>query len=194
MAIIATGGKIHWNYFLALEQDMQSSSRYVEFCEENMATYSIEFAHLLLAASSEVDVVAKKVCQILSPGSAHNNINQYRRTLRKKLASLAHLQIEIPRYGITLRPWINIAEDKNPEWWVSHNNVKHQRDEHFQEATLKNSLNAMAGLLCLVFHLYDFETKQKNPTANHKDTTSTLEPDSSLLRLPGDYYYDHYVG
>ena len=45
---------LHWNYYIALEQDLAKLSRYIEFAEGNFSTYSIELAHLLLAASSEV--------------------------------------------------------------------------------------------------------------------------------------------
>lgn len=54
--IHATKGKLHWNYFIALERDPELASRYVEFCPQNFEVYSIEFAHLLFAAASEVDV------------------------------------------------------------------------------------------------------------------------------------------
>ena len=57
MAIQATAGKLHWNYFLALDRDLEVVSRYVEFTKPNFNVYSIELAHLLFAAASEVDVV-----------------------------------------------------------------------------------------------------------------------------------------
>jgi hypothetical protein len=50
---------IHWNYFLAIESDLENLSRYIEFIDTNFKTYSIELAHLLLASSSEIDVVLK---------------------------------------------------------------------------------------------------------------------------------------
>ncbi len=194
MTIIATGGKIHWNYFLALEQDMQNSSRYVEFCDANMGTYSIEFAHLLLASTSEVDVVAKLLCQKLAPDKPRNNIENYRTVLTHRLPGIAELQVAVPRYGLTLTPWDNWSHGHNPYWWRSYNNVKHERDAHFQEATLANSLNSLAALLCLTFHLYHLETLAVTPNARPKDTTLTLQPESTLLRLNGDFYYEAYVG
>jgi hypothetical protein len=35
----------HWNYFLALEKDLETVSRYIEFSRDNLNTYSIELAH-----------------------------------------------------------------------------------------------------------------------------------------------------
>ena len=194
MAIVTTGGKIHWNYFLALEQDMQNCSRYVEFCDANMGTYSIEFAHLLLASASEVDVVAKLLCQRLAPDEARNNIENYRIIITPHLNGIADLQVTIPRYGLILTPWENCARGENPNWWRSYNAVKHERGAHFQEATLANSLNSLAALLCLTFHLYHLGTLDASPNAIPKDTTATLRPESSLLQLKGDYYYRPYVG
>lgn len=42
--------RLHWNYFLALERDLEVLSRYVEFANRNYKTYSIELAHLLFGA------------------------------------------------------------------------------------------------------------------------------------------------
>jgi hypothetical protein len=85
VAIEFTKGKVHWNYFLALERDLEDVSRYVEFADPNMAVYSIELAHLLFAAASEVDVVTQLLCEILSPGARHENIDDYRTILAAKL-------------------------------------------------------------------------------------------------------------
>ena len=53
--------KHHWNYFLAIEKDLEHLSRYIEFSDANLGTYSIELTHLLLSASSEVDVVMMNI-------------------------------------------------------------------------------------------------------------------------------------
>ncbi|HLA26797.1 MAG TPA: hypothetical protein VJZ49_02765 [Syntrophales bacterium] len=50
----------HWNYFLALEKDIEVLSRYVEFTQKNFTCYSLEILRILFSAASEVDVVAKK--------------------------------------------------------------------------------------------------------------------------------------
>ena len=53
----------HWNYFLAIEEDLENLSRYIELREDNFATYSIETAKILMAASQEVDVLFKAICR-----------------------------------------------------------------------------------------------------------------------------------
>src|SRR5687768_10449624 len=115
--IHATTGKLHWNYFIALERDLEVVSRYVEFTKRNFCTYSIELAHLLFAAASEVDVVAKLVCLRISPQSARNNIDDYRAVLTRVFPDLPSKEVFVPRYGLRFTPWDNWAGPNNPFWW-----------------------------------------------------------------------------
>ena len=154
--IHASVGKLHWNYFIALERDLEVVSRYIEFTTHNFDVYSIELAHLLFAAASEVDVLAKLVCQHVLPQAPHGNINEYRAALLPAFSDLPKAQVFVPRYGLTLTPWDNWAGPDNPDWWRSYNNVKHARDAHFQEATLKNALNALGALLIVTYIHYSY--------------------------------------
>jgi hypothetical protein len=74
--------KLHWNYFLALENDLETLSRYVEFDVANFNVFSIELAHLLFAAASEVDVLAKRMCELANPSAPRGNMDNYRACLR----------------------------------------------------------------------------------------------------------------
>jgi len=154
MGIHESTSLLHWSYFLALESDIEKLSRYVEFTNGNFGAYSIEIAHILLAASSEVDVVAKQLCKVLNPESTASNINDYKDTLKELLPELETSVVTLPRYGLELVPWSNWQENNNPNWWRSHTNVKHERDQYFSEANIKNVLNSMAGLFLLVLHYY----------------------------------------
>jgi len=194
--ITTTKSKLHWNYFLALERDMEAVSRYIEFSDQNLkaGVYSIELAHLLFAAASEVDVVAKLVCQILDPTAPCGNINDYKAVILAKMPDLVSMQISIPRYGQQLIPWGNWKTGKNPDWWRSYNNVKHQRDQHFDEATLKNALNALGGLLALIFHYYRLSLPSSGASpVTPKDITRQLQPESTLFKLPDDHYYSNLI-
>jgi hypothetical protein len=194
MAIRTTESKRHWNYFIALERDMEVLSRYVELCEDNFDVYSIELAHLLFASASEVDVVAKLLCHQIAPTAPRGNINDYRATLLAEMPDLPESKVVVARYGLTLRPWDNWRGAENPIWWKSYNNVKHERGDHFSEATLKNSLNAMGALLILIFHHYSRKLALAGePVLSPKNTTYELNPRSTLFRLPDSYYYEEVV-
>src|ERR1035437_1892079 len=104
--MITTGAtaKLHWNYFAALEQDLNTVARYVEFSTQNFGTYSIELAHFLFAAASEVDVVAKLLCALVSPQLPRANISQYRPALLPGIPDLPATSVFIPRYGLSFEP------------------------------------------------------------------------------------------
>jgi hypothetical protein len=154
MTINTTRALSHWNYFLALEADLVELSRFVEFTADNYNTYSIELAHLLLASASEVDVVLKQLCALLTPGTQAENIENYRRALMPIEPGFACTAVTVPRFGLELTPWINWQDDRSPEWWGDHNKVKHERGAHFPRANLKNVLNAMGGLFISLMFYY----------------------------------------
>ena len=192
VTIYVTSRKLHWNYFIALERDLDSVSRYVEFCEPNFEVFSIELAHLLFAAASEVDVVAKLLCEQINPALPRGNINDYKAVLLPAIPDLPDADVYVSRYGLSFKPWSNWAGANNPMWWRSYNNVKHERDAHFHEATLKNALNALGALLILTFHYYSRTLAvPPNVILAPKETTEKLKPESTLVRLDSSYYYEN---
>lgn len=191
MGIHVADRKTHWNYFLALERDLEALSRYIEFCDQNFSVFSIELAHLLFAASSEVDVVAKLLCQLVAPNSPRGNIDHYKAALLPKIPDLPTTEVFVPRYGLSFRPWSNWTEGQNPNWWRSYNNVKHERDAYFHEATLKNALNALGALLIMTCHYYSRALADPAPSVFPSTPVMLkLEPQSSLLRLSGNHYHE----
>ena len=197
----------HWNYFLALERDLEGVSRYIEFCKDNLNTYSIELAHLLLSSASEIDTIAKCVCSILDPKAKPQNIDQYRKIIRTaekhepeftfhggESQRMSDLRVLLPRYNMVLMPWKSWAEEKNPDWWQSYNKVKHERNNHFNEATLRNALYSVAGLLSINYIYCRLELSRDKPHYRYqyqgKSVTRCMEPTSTFLRFEPDFYYD----
>ncbi len=156
MTIHRAGALAHWNYFLALEDDLDRLSRFVDFAG-NDKTYSLELARLLLGASAEVDVVLKQICQRFLPNSAAASIGAYHPEVTANCPNFLAYEVQIPRYGLNHQPWIDWTANQPPIWWSDHNKVKHQRDQYFDRATLKNCLNAVGGLFVAVLHLYENE-------------------------------------
>jgi len=155
VAILRSHSYAHWNYFLALEEDLDRLSRYVDLAGDNDATYSIEIARLFLGASSEVDVVLKQLCRKHNSESPAETINAYFGAVSDACPNFIGFEVQIPRYGLALHPWIDWREGRPPIWWQHHNKVKHHRDKHFSKANLKNCLNSVAALFVAVLHLYE---------------------------------------
>src|SRR5688572_10687644 len=185
--------KHYWNYFLALEKDLENGSRYIEFSRDNLSTYSIELTHILLSASSEVDVIMKQLCFLIDPVQEASNINHYKDLIQSYLPDIINEEVTIDRFGLSFKPWENWNGAQNPDWWRSSNNVKHQRNNHFAEAYLQNTINAVGALLLAVNYYCKLAfSNDAEHDVNFRETTRQLNPQSIFLRLNADYYH-HYL-
>ena len=144
---------IEWNYYLTLVEELKIISNYIEFDKGNYRTYSTELSKILMAASAEVDVVMKQLCNQLDKKRKHREISHYRETIRSLAPQLIQETVHLPLHGLKLKPWINWANESNPDWWKAYTNVKHERNKYYPEATLKNALNAVAALYVCLFYL-----------------------------------------
>lgn len=168
----------HWNYLLAIERDLDELSRYVEFDEKNFNCFSIEIARVLLASGAEVDVVCKQLCRAINPQSAADSINEYRDEIKCAYPGVAQFEVLLPRFGLVLHPWDEWNKaDGVPLWWTAYNKIKHHRDSEYDQANVKNALNAVAGLFVTVLYLY-----------KDRATAGELVPSPQLLRVPDSIF------
>lgn len=144
----------HWNYFLAIERDLDVLSRFIEFSKANNKAYSLEMARIILASASDIDVLLKALCKKVSPSSEASSINKYMEVIQNKIPNIIEFEAGLPRWGLKLTPWINWKDNKVPEWWTACNKVKHHRDEHYHQANLKNTINAVAALYVINLYFY----------------------------------------
>jgi hypothetical protein len=166
---------LHWNYFIALEEDLVRLSRFVELALGNFATYSIEISRLLLTSCSEVDIVLKQQCAAVETGARAENIDDYRNVLTARLPDIMMTSVALPRFGLEFTPWASWEKSTNPYWWCDHNKVKHERDKYYPRANLGNALNSIAALLvALVFY---YRTKEE---------VKWLMPAPQLFMVPRD--------
>ena len=143
----------YWQYFVALEGDLAKTSRFVEIADDNMETYSVEFARLILSAGSEVDVLAKVLCDQHALVVKPKNIDGYRQAIVARFPEFAFLSIRVPRYGRELKPWREWANGFNPAWWRTYNDIKHERNVNFRKATLEAAIASVAGVFSLACYI-----------------------------------------
>lgn len=168
MSIQSNATHIHWKYLIAIERDLDTLSRFIEFDEANFGCYSIEIARLLLAAAAEVDVVCKQLCTINNHSSKAENINHYRDELAPAYPNVPTFNVVMPRYGLVLTPFVEWKQPNGvPRWWTAYNKTKHHRHTHFDNANLESTLNAIAGLFVMTLYLYrlDAESAALSPSA-----------------------------
>ncbi|MEB3827036.1 hypothetical protein [Phormidium sp. CCY1219] len=160
----------HWQYFLALENDLINVSRYIEFSKvtevdsKNAKVYSIELVRIFFAACAECENIGKSLAHIRK-GDLYDISDEIFSLGNTNYAIIPFQQISCPAHSLTFTPWQKWSLDKinhpitlprlvyqHPAWWTHHNNVKHNRVTAYEEANLLNTLNAVAGLMCLLFH------------------------------------------
>lgn len=151
----------HWQYLITLDSDLHKCSRFVDINPRNFRSYSIEFVRILLAASSEIDVVAKILCNCIDSTKSCKNINEYRDTIIVRFPKFPSMIIDVPQYELQLTPWNEWSQHRNPSWWGAYTNIKHKRADHFADANLENTLNAVAGLFVVVWYLHHEESNRK---------------------------------
>jgi|CXWL01.1.fsa_nt_gi hypothetical protein len=135
----------HWRYFLSLEKEFAETLRFVEFTPSQQSVYSFEFARLLILICSELDVLFKVVCRSACPGRNPDSIGKYFSCVSGKYR-LESEAVRVDRLSTRVLPFEHWGENSPPAWWTAQNKVKHHRHEHFQEATLGNTLHALCGL------------------------------------------------
>ena len=144
-----------WHYFLALESDFNNSIRFVDLDDRNDSTFSIEFARQLVCISTEFETVAKRLCTLIDESKPAGDIGDYKKIILSKYSEIYKAPVYIDRYKRTIFPF-SCWENKGGklEWWTAHQHVKRHRQDYFYEATIKNTLYALASLLLLDLYLY----------------------------------------
>jgi hypothetical protein len=188
MTIVHTPAKVHWTFFIALEQDVEVMAPYVEPVPANFAVFSLEMCRILFAAAAECEVVLKQLVGLSGVNPARFTIDRLRKEVSAKVPSLSTEKIFVPRYGLELDPWANWRDGKNPDWWRSYNKVKHARELHYAEGNLQNALNAVAALMVAAVHFYQCLVSGGGKSVSMRDVTATLSPDSRLFFLDDSCY------
>ena len=182
---------IHWPYYLSLESDVDKLTRYIEFTEDNYSTYSVELVRLFLSICSEVDVVMKELCAIASPSSKPSNIDAYKKVIKAEIPSLITESAISSKFGFYFKPWEKWeTATGNPDWWKQHNNVKHQRNNFYSQANLKNVLEALAALYIVNVYLHFVACKEHSKFVfSLGDTITQLSTQLDFYRIDNHFAY-----
>jgi len=130
-------------------------------CDETFLTYGHEIRNLLILACTEVEAQWKGILDVhrYEAKSKHTTNDYF------KLNDALHLS----EYSVTLPfyPWLpKIHPFKewnkdNPtqslEWYDAFHKIKHDREEHFDKAQLKHTINAVCACYIMLFAQYGME-------------------------------------
>ncbi|MCO7227530.1 hypothetical protein [Pleionea sp. CnH1-48] len=182
MGLFQKNSLLHWNYFLAMEDDLEKVARYIEISKRNRNVYSLELARMLMASSAEVDVLLKSLCARFDSGAKADNINKYYPIVSQSIPNVLQFPVSLPKWGMSLSPLSSWKEGCPPKWWTANNKVKHHRHEakNYEKANLKNVLNSIAALYILNLYFYKEQAESGGLTPVQKlfysDYILTSEP------------------
>lgn len=129
--------------------DFERLFEYVEPHSSNENVFSHRIYELLLRTCTEVESCCKGI--LVANGYVAKSMNEY-----KKIEQSSHLSGYTVQYSNWLpmvystQPYASWATGSTLPWYEAYNNVKHNRSQNFQLASIKNLLDAISGLLCII--------------------------------------------
>lgn len=154
-----------WYRYKRLQDEFINATQYFPFEQKHETIWSEFFSDFLTKVGSSVDGFFRKMLedsrfdsfshvQVLKNSKRKRDIN-YFRDFFDPIYQLSSVEVNTA-YGLTFygacRPFAGFLDSKNskiPVWWDAHNHVKHGWYVNIEEATLKNTIEALAGLFVL---------------------------------------------
>lgn len=159
---------IAWYKYKRLESDFANATLYFPFEKGYDEIWSEYFSDLIVRIGNSVDsffrTMLKNELFDSFPHVSSLRIRRRRRDINyfrdffEPIYDLSGVEVEIA-YGLTFYdkkclPFEEFKNDGRPNWWTAYNHVKHKWFDCIQEATLENTIKALAGLFVLnILHI-----------------------------------------
>ena len=118
--------------------------------------------------------------------SKADNIDEYSDEILAAYPKIISVEINVPRYEYSIKPWNGWSKGNSPTWWKAYNKVKHDRNTHYKEGNQDNVISSLAGLFVLLLYYYYAEIR----TGNFYPTPELFEYDgmySPTLIMEGTF-------
>lgn len=129
--------------------DFERLFEFIEPHTSNENVFSHRIYELLLRTCTEVESCCKGI--LIANGHSAKDMNDY-----KKIEQATHLSGYSVCYSnwfpthYSVQPFASWATGGSLSWYKAYNDVKHNRWQNFTLANLKNLLDAICGLLCII--------------------------------------------
>jgi hypothetical protein len=160
---------IVWEMYLSLEKDFLNYLEYVPLTSQHFEVWSYPLVNLFNNIGSSVDSFFKNAifCDSLNEYSgidqlrnrSGHNMKTYRAIFETQY-KISNTQIFELKNFSSIYPFKDWSDERTPDWWSRYTAIKHDRFRNKKRATLKTTIDALAGLLTLFL--------------THKETLSTL--------------------
>lgn len=167
--------------YLNIERKLKDIFDYIEPAECNLSVFSFELYSLMLRACTEVELNCKAIMEANGVEKDHFSMNEYVKLEKSSKLSQYTIKYKHLRcrsnnrvsYNIyILRPfeqfgtyWNATQRDgisPSPKWYLEYNDVKHNREQNFELATLDNCMNAVAAILVLLYSQFGSDCMETN--------------------------------
>jgi hypothetical protein len=159
-----------------IEKDLEALFEYIEPCDANNSTHSHRTFELMLRACTEFEANCKGIllangysptkrdrAGVIVPRASDKwNISDYWRINRAvRLSDYKVLLKSWHPNPLELQPfrdWHGVTSHQGLSWYQAYNEAKHNRDTKFACSNFKNTIEAIAGLLCILFSQFNVHT------------------------------------
>jgi len=175
---------IAWYKYKRLESDFIDATLYFPFEKGYKEIWSEHFSDLIVKIGNSVDSFFRTMLKDRLFDS-YSHVSALKRSRRKRdityfrdffepIYQLSGVEVDIA-YGLTFYeknrcPFKEFSSNRIPDWWTSYNRVKHEWFDRIKDATLKNTIEALAGLFVLnILHKENqqYLVRHTNVISNH---------------------------
>lgn len=168
---------LFWQSYKLLEREVIDISNVILFDDNNLSTYSLKIADLIMRVNVEIEAIAKELHQDNGgPAPANSKFLIYDSeclkfldqswSLSKKIVTIVYNMAFFTKpENINLRPLKEAHKTGSaaPQWKQAYQALKHDRSNSIEKASLKNLLWSLAALFLLnIYH------------TNYKENLGTL--------------------
>jgi hypothetical protein len=176
------------NGYYLLEQDLKEILSFVEPTQKNLLTYSHRIYSLYMRACIEFEANCKRILSEedveLPPYPKISTYNEIHNFDQYKLIDDFFLKLTYSE-ELILQPFKDWSSNKKLFWYQDYNDVKHSRVNNFEKANLENLLNAIGGVLILLFATYGIAVLGQHHDAElwHDDADGFIWTPNSLFKV-----------
>jgi hypothetical protein len=184
-----------------LIRDLQAVFEYIEPTDTNERTYSHRLYALYLRAATEFESLCKSYLVstgYVKSGTKRNGaaftsddwtIVDYRKIYTDKELQKYQVGVLIWQPDIKyITPFSDWQGDNTLSWYRAYNEVKHNRQTKFSNASLLNVLSCLAGLFLLIYrihgrHIFNPTSANKSARARSHSSSQTEYIDKSIFNI-----------
>lgn len=163
---------LYWPVYMNLEKEFLELAEYIHFSDDQISTYSMHIADLIIRCAIEIEAISKELYELLGGNMAPVDNNGNPRDLyfdtdcldlleQKWLISKKEITVSATNFYFenesnkVLTPLVKCNVRGKGKWKCAYQAVKHNRIKSLKKATIENLLHAMGALYILNLYYKD---------------------------------------